>query len=127
MKRVTGVGGVFFKSRDAKALGEWYQRHLGMNVEPWGGVEFSWANDPAGANGTTTWSPFKHDTKYFEPGTASFMINLRVADLHALVAALKDEGCDILDKVEESEFGKFAHLLDPEGNKVELWEPPPGK
>jgi len=127
MKRVTGIGGVFFKSKDPKALGEWYRKHLGMKVEEWGGVAFSWADDPAGGEGTTVWSPFGQDTNYFEPGTASFMINFRVADLHGLLAALRAEGCDVLEKVEESEYGKFGYVIDPDGNKLELWEPPAGK
>lgn len=126
MKRVTGLGGVFFKSKDPKALGEWYRTYLGMEVEAWGGVSFQWADDPGGAKGSSVWSPFKHDTTYFAPSEAPFMINLRVADLHGLVKALREEGCNVLDKVEESEFGKFAHVIDPDGNKVELWEPPAG-
>lgn len=126
MKRVTGIGGIFFKSRDPKALGEWYRTHLGMPVEDWGGVAFRWADDPSEGKGVTVWSPFQHDTTYFEPSTAAFMINLRVADLHALLAVLRAEGCQVLDKVEESEFGKFGYVVDPEGNKVELWQPPHG-
>jgi catechol 2,3-dioxygenase-like lactoylglutathione lyase family enzyme len=126
MKRVTGIGGIFFKARDPQALGAWYREHLGMNVEDWGGVVFRWSDDPAAARGTTTWSPFKHDTGYFAPSSAPFMVNLRVADLHALLAALRSEGCEVLDKVEESEYGKFGYVMDPEGNKLELWEPPPG-
>lgn len=127
MKRVTGVGGIFFKARDPKALCEWYRAHLGMSVEDWGGVAFQWAEDPAQARGTTVWSPFPADTTYFEPGTAPFMINFRVADLHGLLAALRREGCDVQDKVEESEYGKFGYVMDPEGNKLELWEPPSGR
>ncbi len=127
MKRVTGIGGVFFKSMNPKALGEWYRKHLGMNVEEWGGVAFSWSDDPSGGKGTTVWSPFKQDTNYFKPRTASFMINFRVADLHELLAVLRDEGCDVQENVEESEYGKFGYVIDPEGNKLELWEPPTGK
>lgn len=128
MKRATGIGGVFFKSRDPKALAEWYRAHLGLAVEEWGGVAFRWKTDdnPSGT-GTTIWSPFKADTSYFEPGSASFMVNFRVHDLHALLAALRAEGCAVEDKVEESEFGKFGWVVDPDGNKVELWEPPPGQ
>ena len=127
MKRATGIGGVFFKARDPKALGEWYRTHLGIPVEEWGGAALRWVTEdnPTGA-GTTIWSPFKADTKYFEPSEASFMVNFRVADLHALLAALRSEGCDVDDKTEESEFGKFGWVMDPEGNKVELWEPPEG-
>jgi catechol 2,3-dioxygenase-like lactoylglutathione lyase family enzyme len=127
MKRVTGIGGIFFKAQDPKALGEWYREHLGLPVEAWGGAAFTWAADnPTGA-GTTIWSPFKADTSYFAPSSAPFMVNFRVADLHALLAVLRDEGCQVDDKVEESEFGKFGWVLDPEGNKLELWEPPPGQ
>lgn len=127
MRRVTGIGGIFFKARDPKALAAWYQQHLGLKVEDWGGVAFRWADDnPAGA-GTTIWSPFTQDTAYFAPSTSAFMVNFRVADLHALLAALRAEGCQVQDKVDESEYGKFGWVLDPEGNKIELWEPPPGQ
>ena len=124
MKRVTGLGGLFFKARDPKALADWYARHLGLKVEDWGGVVFRWADDSA--TGTTIWSPFKDDTGYFAPSAAPFMVNFRVADLQALLAALKAEGCEVVDKIDESEYGKFGWVMDPEGNKVELWEPPPG-
>jgi predicted enzyme related to lactoylglutathione lyase len=116
MKRVTGIGGVFFKAKDPKALGEWYRDHLGIDVQPWGGAAFDWS----GA-GTTAWSVFKTDTTNFD---GSFMINYRVADLHALLDALRSEGCNVMDKTDESEYGKFGWVIDPEGNKVELWEPP---
>jgi len=128
MHRVTGIGGIFFKSRDPKALGEWYRRHLGIDVGEWGGAAFHWKgpHNPEGG-GTTIWSPFAADTRYFEPGTASFMINYRVEDLHALLALLRAEGVQVEDKVEESEYGKFGWVVDPEGNKLELWQPPPGQ
>jgi catechol 2,3-dioxygenase-like lactoylglutathione lyase family enzyme len=128
MKRVTGIGGVFFKSPDPKRLSEWYRVHLGLNVEEWGGVSFQWsgADNPAGT-GTTIWNPFKADTDYFAPSAAAFMINYRVHDLHALLAALRAEGCRVEDKVDESEYGKFGWVLDPDGNKIELWEPPEGQ
>jgi predicted enzyme related to lactoylglutathione lyase len=126
MNRVTGIGGIFFKAKDPKALGEWYRKHLGMNVEDWGGLAFRWSEDPAGSKGTTIWSPFSQDTTYFEPSAAPFMINFRVADLHALLALLRAEGCHVLEKVQESEYGKFGYVIDPEGNKLELWEPPSG-
>jgi predicted enzyme related to lactoylglutathione lyase len=127
MKRVTGIGGVFFKSKDPKALGEWYRKHLGLNVEEWGGVSFRWAEGHPSGAGTTIWSPFKDDTNYFAPSESPFMINFRVADLHGLLQALRSEGCEVFDKVEESEFGKFGWVVDPEGHKVELWEPPTGQ
>jgi catechol 2,3-dioxygenase-like lactoylglutathione lyase family enzyme len=128
MKRVMGIGGVFFKAKDPKALGEWYRKHLGMNVEEWGGAAFRWVtqDNPSGT-GTTIWSPFKEDTAYFAPSSASFMVNYRVADLHGLLAALRAEGCAVQDQVEESEFGKFGWVVDPEGNKLELWQPPEGQ
>ena len=127
MKRVTGIGGVFFKSKDPKALGEWYRKHLGMDLEEWGGVAFKWASaDNPSGTGTTLWTPFKEDTTYFAPSTASFMINLRVADLHAVLAALREEGCAVDAKVDESEYGKFGWVMDPEGNRIELWQPPAG-
>ncbi len=126
MKRVTGIGGIFFSARDPAALRDWYRKHLGIDVQDWGGTVFAWTDaDGKPAGGTTVWSVGSGEN--FKPGTAPFMVNYRVADLHALVAALKDEGCNVLDKVDESEFGKFAWVMDPEGNKVELWEPPPGQ
>jgi len=127
MKRVTGIGGVFFKSPDPKRLAEWYRIHLGMNVEEWGGVAFQWSADNPTGTGTTVWSPFKEDTDYFAPSRAAFMINYRVDDLHALLAALRAEGCQVEDKVDESEYGKFGWVLDPDGNKLELWQAPEGK
>ena len=127
MKRVTGIGGVFFKAKDPKALAEWYRAHLGMNVEEWGGVAFKWVTpeNPSGT-GSTVWSPFKEDTDYFSPSQAGFMVNYRVEDLQSLLAALRAEGCKVEEKVDESGFGKFGWVLDPEGNKLELWQPPEG-
>jgi len=126
MKRVTGIGGIFFKSADPKALGAWYRDHLGLDVTDWGGVIFPWGG-PDSAPGITLWSPFAQDTDYMAPGTASFMINFRVADLDALLAALRAEGCNVVDKTDSSEQGKFGWVIDPEGNKVELWQPPEGE
>ncbi len=127
MKRVTGIGGIFFKAKDAPALRAWYQRHLGIDVQEWGGAAFSWADaDGNPAGGTTVWSVMSEEDESFDPSQASFMINYRVDDLHALVAALKAEGCNVLERIDESDFGKFAWVIDPEGNKVELWEPPAG-
>jgi predicted enzyme related to lactoylglutathione lyase len=127
MQRVSGIGGIFFKAKDPKALGEWYRKHLGMDVQPWGGVVFEWAQDHQAGTGTTIWSPFKDDTDYFAPSNAPFMVNFRVQDLHALLAALRAEGCSVDAKVEESEYGKFGWVMDPEGNRLELWQPPPGR
>jgi predicted enzyme related to lactoylglutathione lyase len=123
MKRVTGIGGTFFKAKDPEALGAWYRDHLGLDMTEWGGAIFNWGG-PDSEKGMTIWSLFKHDTTYLEPGTADFMINFRVADLHTLLDALRSEGCNVVDRTEESEQGKFGWVIDPEGNKVELWEPP---
>jgi predicted enzyme related to lactoylglutathione lyase len=124
MQRVTGIGGIFFQARDPKAVAAWYRKHLGIDVQDWGGAAFRWADDPGHAKGAVTiWSV---GTSAFEPGNAPFMVNYRVADLHALLAALRAEGCQVLDKTEESEYGKFGWVIDPEGRKVELWEPPEG-
>ena len=125
MKRVTGIGGIFFKSRDPQALAAWYREHLGLDVTDWGGALFHWGGADSEA-GVTVWSPFKQDTTYMAPGTASFMVNFRVADLEALLAALRAEGCEVMDATETSEQGKFGWVIDPEGNKIELWEPAAG-
>ncbi len=124
MQRVTGIGGIFFKAQDPEALRAWYRDHLGLDVQAWGGAALSWSADPRAASGMTVWSPFGASTEYFAPSGAPFMINYRVADLGALLAALRAEGCNVVDKTEESDFGKFGWVVDPEGNKVELWEPP---
>ncbi len=128
MKRVTGIGGIFFKAKDAKSLQAWYKLHLGIDVQVWGGAAFPWTGaDGKPVAGTTAWciNPEKSDP--FAPGSASFMVNYRVEDLLALVKALKEEGCKVLEKIDDSEYGKFGWVIDPEGNKVELWQPPPGK
>lgn len=127
MRRVTGIGGIFFKAAAPKALADWYRIHLGFKVEPWGGVAFHWADDNASGTGTTIWSPFKADTTYFAPSTAPFMVNFRVEDLQALLTTLRAEGCSVDEKVDESEFGKFGWVMDPEGNRIELWQPPAGQ
>lgn len=120
MKRVTGIGGVFFKSEDPKQLKAWYQKHLEV------GEVFQWTdlNQPdAKAPAQTIWSPFKKDTTYFAPSEKPFMLNYRVHDLRALLAVLREEGVTIVGEVEEHPYGKFGWILDPEGNKIELWEP----
>ena len=128
MKRVTGIGGIFFKATDAPALQSWYQKHLGIDVQEWGGTAFQWADSEGKAvAGTTVWSIGSDQGDHFAPSKASFMINYRVEDARALAAVLKEEGCNVLDKIDESEFGIFAWVVDPEGNKVELWQPPAGK
>jgi len=128
MKRVTGIGGIFFKAKDAPALQAWYKQHLGIDVQSWGGTAFAWTDsDGKPVSGRTIWSVTGEASKQFDPSSAPFMINYRVDDLHALVAALKEEGCNVLPKIDDSEYGKFAWVIDPEGNKVELWEPPAGQ
>jgi catechol 2,3-dioxygenase-like lactoylglutathione lyase family enzyme len=124
MKRVTGIGGIFFKASDPAAMKHWYERHLGLNIDPSYGTSFEWrrADDPGG-KGFTAWSPFPADTTYFAPSAKEFMVNYRVADLEALLAVLREEGVEVVGGIHTLEFGKFAHVLDPEGNKIELWEP----
>lgn len=128
MRRVTGIGGIFFKAKDPVVLRAWYQKHLGIEVQEWGGAAFSWADAEGNPTpGTTIWSVSEAGGEAMAPSQASFMINYRVEDLHGLLSELRLEGCSVLDKVEESEYGKFAWVMDPEGNKVELWEPPLGQ
>lgn len=126
--RVTGIGGVFFKARNPAELREWYRRHLGVPIEEWGGAAFRWqsAENPSGT-GTTVWSIFEPDTTTFGPGPSPFMINFRVADLDALLTLLRAEGCQVEEKTEDSEYGKFGWVTDPEGTRVELWQPPEGQ
>jgi len=125
MKRVTGIGGIFFQAQDPVALRTWYARHLGIDVLDWGGAAFTWSDEARQPDGgVTIWSVAQAGSEQFSPGTSAFMINYRVADLDGLLAALREEGCKVLDKSEDSEFGKFGWVIDPEGNKVELWEPP---
>jgi predicted enzyme related to lactoylglutathione lyase len=127
MKRVTGIGGIFFRAKDPIALRDWYQKHLGIDVQEWGGAAFRWS-DGAGSptNGTTVWSIGALDNDYYAPSQAPFMVNYRVADLAGLLAVLREECCDVLDKTDSSELGHFGWVMDPEGNKVELWQPPEG-
>lgn len=123
MKKVTGIGGIFFKCKDPNAMKEWYHKHLGLNTNEYGAT-FEWRQaEDSTKKGSTSWSPFKETTKYFEPSTKDFMINYRVDNLEALVEALKAEGVTIVDKIESFDYGKFVHIIDLEGNKVELWEP----
>jgi predicted enzyme related to lactoylglutathione lyase len=128
MKRVTGIGGIFFTANDAPALQAWYQRHLGIDVQGWGGTAFTWTDDDGTPRaGSTIWSIGPANGDHFAPSTAPFMVNYRVEDLYALVEVLRDEGCNVLDNIDDSEYGKFAWVIDPEGNKVELWQPPLGQ
>ncbi len=121
---VTGIGGIFIKARDPKSLYAWYEKHLGMKYDA--GVQsvaFPWKDAQTGEDAHTYWSLFNQETKYFDPSTADAMINYRVSDLGALLRALEAEGIHILGQQEE-EYGRFAWIMDPEGNKIELWEPP---
>lgn len=123
MKKVTGIGGIFFKCKDPKKVSEWYARHLGLKMNPYGSV-FEWHQGADSTKkGFTQWSPFSEKTKYFEPSAKDFMINYRVENLEALVAELQQNGVTVLDSIETYNYGKFVHLLDIEGNKIELWEP----
>ncbi|USX11700.1 VOC family protein [Oxalobacteraceae bacterium OTU3CAMAD1] len=128
MKRVTGIGGIFFHAKDPVALRAWYKRHLGIDVQDWGGAAFTWA-DQAGnpTKGTTIWSIGAADNNQFAPSASSFMVNYRVEDLTALLQLLRGEGCHVLENTDDSEYGKFGWVVDPEGNKVELWQPPAGQ
>lgn len=125
MQRVLGIGGIFFRARDKVALTAWYRDHLGVPVDPnWGGTVFQWAeNDPHG-DASTVWSAFGDDTDYFGPAGKQFMVNFRVADLDAMLQQLRDHGCDVEERIDDSEFGRFGWVADPEGNRVELWQPP---
>lgn len=116
MARVTGIGGIFFKARDPATLRDWYRKYLGLDIQSWGGLAFD------ASTGVTAWSIFPESSKHFEPSTAPFMINYRVDDLTGLVDAMRAEGCAV-DKIDSSAEGKFAWVVDPEGNRVELWEP----
>lgn len=122
-KRVTAIGGVFFKCEDPKAQREWYANHLGFKADEYG-TTFEWRKaDKPEEKGQTVWSTFKNDTDYFAPSTKEFMINYRVENLVELLAELKKEGVTQIGELQEYDYGKFAHILDPEGNKIELWEP----
>jgi predicted enzyme related to lactoylglutathione lyase len=124
MARVTGIGGVFFKSTsDHKRLAAWYRDNLGLQLEDWGGAILKWPEDQAEDRGLTVWNLAGRESKWFSPSTSSFMINYRVDDLVALLAQLKSNGVEIVQGPDSAENGKFAWIMDPDGNKVELWEP----
>ena len=124
MARVTGIGGVFFKAKsDHKALAAWYARHLGLEMEEWGGAILKWPDDKANDNGLTVWNCAASTSEWFSPSTSSFMINYRVDDLDELLAQLRKDDVTIVGGPESHENGKFAWILDPDGNKVELWQP----
>lgn len=125
MKRVTGLGGVFFKASDPKKIKQWYEKHLGMKMDPYG-YSFQWkeldkvdTTTPA----STAWSPFKDDSQYFKPSEKPFMFNYRVENLVELMILLKAEGVEIVGEIEVHPYGKFGWIMDPDGNKIELWEP----
>jgi predicted enzyme related to lactoylglutathione lyase len=121
MKKVTGIGGIFFKCNDSEKLKEWYKTHLGFETDDYGAL-FTW-KDENGEKVVTQWSPFPAKTDYFEPSTKEFMINYRVENLEMLLSELQTSGVKVLDEIAEFPYGKFVHILDSEGNKIELWEP----
>jgi predicted enzyme related to lactoylglutathione lyase len=124
MARITGIGGVFFKSRnDNVALRAWYQKHLGMSLESFGGAVLRWPDDKAEDKGLTVWHIAEKESQWFSPSDSSFMINYRVDNLDEMIAQLRADGVEIIQGPESHENGKFAWIMDPEGNKVELWEP----
>lgn len=124
MAKITGIGGVFFKTKsDHKALAAWYERHLGMRLESWGGAALRWPEDTAEDKGVTAWHVAGKDSKWFSPSDSSFMINYRVDDLGGLITQLRAGGIEVTQGPESHENGKFAWIMDPDGNKVELWEP----
>lgn len=123
MKKVTGVGGIFFKTKDPEKMKEWYNKNLGLVTNEYGSVfEFRESDKPEN-KAYSVWSPFKDDTDYFQPSEKEFMINYRVENIEALVEELQKSGVTICDEIETYEYGKFVHILDPENNKIELWEP----
>jgi predicted enzyme related to lactoylglutathione lyase len=124
MKRVIGIGGVFFKAKDPEKLRAWYQQHLGLEVDAYGSVVFGCPDEAEQRKSAqTAWSLFPSDTKYFDPSKAAFMINYRVEDLASLLAQLRNEGVEVDERTEEYEYGRFGWIMDPEGNRIELWEP----
>ncbi len=122
-KRVTGIGGVFFKSKTPDSIKSWYAKHLGLAVDKWGCTFPFRADDNPNVRGYLQWSVMNKESNYFDPSKQEFMINYRVEDIEWLVRELKKEGVTILNEIESFEYGKFVHILDPDGNKIELWEP----
>ena len=120
-KRVTGIGGLFFKTNNPDKIKDWYGKHLGLPVDAYGCT--FWWKDKEGNECSTQWSPFKENTEYFKPSEKQFMMNFRVENLHELLTVLKEEGVTVVGDIEEYSYGKFGWILDPEGNKIELWEP----
>ncbi|WP_312079058.1 VOC family protein [Chryseobacterium sp.] len=122
MKKVTGIGGIFFRAKDTNAVNDWYKKNLGLETSPYG-VSFEWKDKETDKKATTQWAPFAENTEYFEPSQKEFMINYRVENLELLLEELKKEKVQILDEVQTYDYGKFVHILDLEGNKIQLWEP----
>ena len=122
MERVNGIGGVFLRARDSKALGAWYAEHLGVDLGEWGGQQFKWT-----AGGSTTFAVFDADTEYFGDRAQQFMVNFRVDDLDAMLAQLRAAGARVVDEISDSELGRFGWAHDIEGNRFELWQPPAGE
>ena len=124
MSKIKGIGGIFIKSKDPEKLKEWYSKNLGLEIQSWGGLSFNW-NDPENSQNQdyTIWSVFKDDSGYFDPSKESFMINYVVDDLNGMLKKLKTNGVQQVGKLTEEQFGKFAWIMDPEGRKIELWEP----
>ena len=123
MARVTGIGGIFLRARDPKALSAWYAQHLGIELSDYGGATFLWTDEVPATTGSTTWSLFPEDTKYFGPGKQTAMVNYRVDDLDALIAQLTAAGVTIDPHRDDASYGRFAWIVDPEGNRLELWQP----
>ena len=121
MKRVTGIGGLFFKTTDPKATKNWYKKHLGFNTDDYGCT--FWWKDENGNKCSTQWSPMAKDTEYFKPSDKPFMFNYRVENLVGLLKLLKKEGVTIIGDIQEFDYGKFGYIMDNDGNKIELWEP----
>ncbi len=125
MARITGIGGIFLRARDPKALSAWYAEHLGVQLSAYGGATFLWTDEVPAGTGMTTWSVFPEDTPYFGPGNQCAMINYRVDDLDALLTQLAAAKVTIDPHREDASYGRFAWIVDPEGNRLELWQPLP--
>ena len=123
MAIVTGIGGVFLRAQNPKTLSAWYQQHLGVQLAEYGGATFAWSDEVPAGTGMTTWSLFPADTPYFGLATQQAMVNYRVDDLDALLEQLKAADIPIDPKREDASYGRFAWITDPEGNRIELWQP----